>query len=194
MGDRRCFTDRTITVRTMKGIARLGLFAALLVTGLLVAAPTAQAISYDFTADFCTGGCGTAPFSSVTLTQNGSIVDVVAHLNDPNSWIKTGAGDSQSFLFNGIDIALADITIDPHTPALVAATGSFHASASGDWAFGIGCPTCKNGGAGIFTGDILFHIANASISELIRPNANSHNSTAHTLDRNRNTPTTTTPH
>lgn len=71
MSKGRYFTDRTITTRAVKGIARLGLVAALLVTGLLVAAPSVQAISFDFTQDHCTGGCGTAPFGSVTLTQNG---------------------------------------------------------------------------------------------------------------------------
>ncbi len=163
--------DRTITARMIKGISRLGLVAALFVTALLVAAPTVQAITYDFTTDHCTGGCGTAPFGSVTLTQDGGNVDVLAHLNDPNAWVKTGAGDFQAFLFNGIDITLADITIDAHTPSLSAAIGPFHANGSGDWDFGINCPTCANGGgSGTFTGDILFHVANAVISDLIIAN------------------------
>jgi len=172
MGKRRYFTDRTIAAWMVKGIARLGLVAALLVTGLLVAAPSVQAISFDFTQDYCTGGCGTAPFGTVTLTQNGGSVDVFAHLNDPNAWVKTGAGASQSFLFNGFDITLADITIDAHTPGLSADSGPLHANGSGDWDFGINCPTCANGGPGQFTSDILFHVANALVSDLIIENAN----------------------
>jgi hypothetical protein len=187
MSKHRYFTDRTITAWMVKGIARLGLVAALLVTGLLVAAPSVQAISFDFTIDHCTGGCGTAPFGSVTLTQNGGSVDVLAHLNDPNAWVKTGAGDSQSFLFNGFDITLADITIDAHTPALSAASGPLHANGSGDWDFGINCPTCANGGSGQFTGDILFHVANALVSDLIIANASGNIFAADIFGGNANT-------
>src|SRR5512147_800379 len=120
MTQERHSSEKTMTTRVVKGIARLGLVAALLVTGLLMAAPSVQAITYDFTIDYCTGGCGTAPFGSVTLTQNGGSVDVLAHLNDPNAWVTTGAGASQVFLFNAIDITLADITINANTPALSA--------------------------------------------------------------------------
>ena len=180
--------DRTITARMIKGISRLGLVAALFVTALLVAAPTVQAITYDFTTDHCTGGCGTAPFGSVTLTQDGGNVDVLAHLNDPNAWVKTGAGDFQAFLFNGIGITVADITIDAHTPSLSADIGPFHANGSGDWDFGINCPTCANGGgSGTFTGDILFHVANAVISDLIIANATGNIFAADILGGNSNT-------
>jgi hypothetical protein len=171
----------------IKGISRLGLVAALLVTGLLVAAPSVQAISFDFTQDYCTGGCGTAPFGTVTLTQNGSSVDVLAHLNDPNAWVKTGAGASQAFLFNGFDITLADITIDAHTPALAAASGPLHANGSGFWDFGINCPSCANGANGQFTGDILFHVANALVNDLIIANASGNIFAADIIGGNSNT-------
>ena len=186
--------DRTITTRVVKGIARLGAVAALLVTGLLVAAPSVQAISFDFTQDYCTGGCGTAPFGNVTLTQNGSSVDILAHLNSPNAWIKTGAGAFQAFLFNGNDITLADITIDAHTPDLSAASGPLHADGSGFWDFGINCPTCDNGGSGQFTGDIVFHVANALVSDLIIANASGNIFAADIMGGNLNTGVVSVPY
>ena len=54
---------------------------------------SASADIFDFTVDLCTGGCGTSPFGSVTLTQNGTTVDATVHLNSPNGFVKTGAGD-----------------------------------------------------------------------------------------------------
>jgi hypothetical protein len=45
--------------------------------------------------------------------------------------VKTGAVDNQAFKFNGTGVALADITVDPHTPVLIADTGCQRPSASG---------------------------------------------------------------
>src|SRR5262245_14682778 len=154
---------------------RRGLVSALLVTGLLVGALQAQAtpvepVVFNFTSDHCTGGCGTPPFGTVTLTQNGTTVDVTVSLALGNSFVKTGSADFQNFKFNATDVVLGDITLHAHVPALVAATGAFNGDGTGDFAFGINCPSCANGGAGGFTSDIVFHLANATIADLTAPN------------------------
>jgi hypothetical protein len=116
------------------------------------------------------GGCGAAPFGNVTLTQNGANVDVTVHLLSAQAFVKTGALDSQAFAFNATGVVLADITIDAHVPILAVSNG---ASKGGIGAFGlsINCPTCGNGTKGSFTGDIVFHVANAVIADLTAPNA-----------------------
>jgi hypothetical protein len=154
----------------MRQMVRLGVVLAVLTAGLMIAVPAAQAITFEFTSDHCTGGCGTPPFGTVTLTQNGTTVDVTVDLNTGYSFVKTGSADFQNFKFNGTGVAVGDITIDAHVPALVAATGTFNGDGTGDFTFGINCPSCQNGGAGSFSADILFHVANATIADLTAPN------------------------
>jgi len=144
--------------------------AGLLVVSMLATPTSLHAVTYNFTSDHCTGGCGTAPFGTVTLTQNGTTVDVTVHLNTGYSYVKTGSGDFQNFKFNGTGVALGDITVDAHTPALVAATGAFNGDGTGNFTFGINCPSCGNGGSGDFTSDITFHVANATIADLTAAN------------------------
>jgi hypothetical protein len=151
-------------------IVKKGLIVGLMVLMTMVAAPSVQAISYDFTSDHCTDGCGTSPFGFVQLLQNGGTVDVTVHLNSPNEFVKTAAADEQAFKFNAIDVVLGDITIDPHTPSLAAATGSFNGDGTGNFAFGINAPTQGPGGSDPFSSDIVFHVADAVIADLTAPN------------------------
>ena len=145
--------------------------AALAVVAATAAFPSAShAIIFDFTSDHCTGGCGTPPFGTVEVTQNGTTVDITVDLATGYSFVKTGSADFQNFKFNGVGVALGDITVDAHVPALVAATGAFNGDGTGEFDFGINCPSCANGGAGAFTNDIIFHVANATIADLAQPN------------------------
>ena len=141
--------------------------------GLLLASTPAHAITFNLTSDHCTGGCGDPGtiFGTVTLTQNGTTVDVTVDLNDPTyQYAKTGSADFQAFKFNGTGVALGDISVDAHVPALIAATGAFNGDGTGNFSFGITCPSCGNGGAGAFTNDIVLHVANATIADLTAPN------------------------
>ena len=160
---------KNLMMRNSNGMGRGLLIAALLMVGLAVAVP-ANADIFLLTSDHCTGGCGTAPFGSVTLLQNGTTVDVTVHLNTGYSFVMTGSADFQDFKFNGVGVALGDITINAHVPALAAATGAFSGDGTGNFLFGINCPTCANGGAGAFTPDIVFHVANATLADLEQPN------------------------
>jgi hypothetical protein len=147
----------------------------------LVAAATAfpaasHAIEFDFTSDHCTGGCGTPPFGSVTLTQSGTTVDVDVHLfttSPAEAFVKTGAGDSQAFKFNATGVTLADITVNQNNPGqtLAAQTGSFNGDGTGPFSFGIACTTCGGGASDKFSTDIIFHVANAVIADLDAANS-----------------------
>jgi hypothetical protein len=133
--------------------------------GLLAGAQPADALQFDLTVDHCTGGCGIPPFGTVTLSQNGTAVDVTVQLNSPNWFIKTGAGDSQAFGFNANGVVVGDITVGAHTPTLAAAAGPFHMDGAGNFAFGINCPTCGNGAPDAFNTNILFHVVDATIAD-----------------------------
>src|SRR5262245_43031126 len=128
-------------------VLRSALLGALTLCGVgLLEAVPAQAETFNLTSDHCTGGCGTAPFGSVTVTQDGANVDIAVALAAGYSFVKSGSGDFQNFKFNGVDVALTDIVVDAHSPALVAATGAFNGDGTGNFSFGINCPGCGNGG------------------------------------------------
>ena len=163
---------------------------ALLLAGLLAGAPARADVIAYFIYDFCSGGCGTPPFGSVTLHQNGTTVDVDVDVKDfGNKFIKTGSGvlDTNAFEFNGLGVGLADITVDAHSPALVARAGAFGKTALGSFAFGIQCPGCSNGAGDAFSADIVFHVADATIADLARLNAGGFNFAADILAGNGNT-------
>jgi hypothetical protein len=135
------------------------------------------AITFDLTSDHCTGGCGTAPFGTVELTQLGANVQVIVDLANgpPNAvgWAKTGSADFQEFKFNATGVVLGDITVTQTFAGqtLAPQTGTFNGDGTGDFTFGIACTTCGNGNLGI-TSNIQFLVANALIAELTAANAN----------------------
>src|SRR5262245_40168602 len=65
----------------MARAGRLLVVLGTLVVGLAILALPAQAITFSFTSDHCTGGCGTPPFGTVDVTQAGSNVAVTVTLN-----------------------------------------------------------------------------------------------------------------
>jgi hypothetical protein len=140
---------------------------------LLLGAGSARASTiFEFTSDHCTGGCGTPPFGSVTLTQNGTAVDLVVHLFSPNLFVRTGAADFMAFKFNATDVVLGDITVTQTVAGqtLAAQTGALNGDGTGSFAFGIQCTTCGNGGSGAFGDDLQFSVANATIADLTAQN------------------------
>jgi hypothetical protein len=161
---------------------------AMVFGGILFGASVASASSiYIFSTSTCSTSCGSAPFGSVTLTQTGTTVDVLIHLSNGEGYVKTGAGDDQAFKFNATGVALGDITVDPHTPGLIATTGSYSGDGGGAYTFGINCPTCGGGGSGAFFDDISFHVADALIADLVSPNGNGFIFAADILGTNGNT-------
>ena len=104
--------------------------------------------------------------------QYGTTVDVTVSLFSPNFFVRTGAADFQNFKFNADDVVLGDITVDQTVPlqTMAAQTGAFNGNGTGMFVFGIACTTCGNGGSGAFNNDIVFHVASATIADLIAGN------------------------
>jgi len=166
-------------MKTKSFLLRISLWSALIVllAGFAVPAVSqASSITFNLTSDHCTGGCGTAPFGSVTLNDNGGAnVTVTVHLNSPNAFVKTGALDSMAFEFSGVGVVLGDIVnITNADKTLTAAAGPFTQGSVGTFGFGITCAACGNGGGDTnrFSSDIVFTVNNATIADLTHPNAN----------------------
>jgi len=154
---------------------RIRLSVVLSAAVLLLGAGSAGASSiYDLTSDHCTGtgGCGTPPFGTVTLTQNGANVDVTVHLFAPNMFVKTQAVDLQAFKFNATGVVVGDITVDQTVAGqtLAAQAGAFNGNGTGSFGFGIQCTTCSQGASDAFSNDIVFHVSTATIADLTAPN------------------------
>jgi hypothetical protein len=167
------YTNTCQLLKTNSSVRRrLGSVAAILAIGLLLAASSARAVVFDLTSDHCTGGCGTPPFGTVTVTQNGTTVDITVDLADGYSFAKTGSADFQAFKFNGTGISLADITVDQTVSGqtLIATTGALNGDGTGNFSFGIECSTCGGGGSDAFTDNIVFHIADATVADLTHSN------------------------
>ena len=159
----------------MKTLPLLFGAVALLASG--IALPTAgHAVTFNLTSDHCsTGGCGTAPFGTVDVTQVGANVQILVDLANgpPNAvgWAQTGFADFQLFKFNGTGVAVGDISVNQTFAGqtLQALTGTFNGDGTGPFSFGINCTTCGNGNLGI-TSNISFTIANATIAEVTAGN------------------------
>jgi len=168
------------------------------IMGSLLAASSAWATSFNITSDHCTNGCGTPPFGTVTVTQNGTTVDItvepirdqlflvtwqenegttVVHLEDYKmigTRVTLRGSPAETFLKSALDIRsnrLPAYSFDPR----------------GNFSFGIICTTCGGGGSSAFSDDIVFHVANATIADLTAPNAAGNIFVADVLAPNGNT-------
>ncbi len=124
---------------------------------LLSLVPLANASSITFTlnADGCTGGCGTSPFGSVTLTQiDADTVQVYETLFNGDMFVRTGAGEALEFNVNGSPtLAISDLTsgfsIGP-APATASEFGTFD--------YSIHCSGCGNGASNPLPGPLSFDV------------------------------------
>src|SRR5215510_1230368 len=96
---------------------RVGLVGAALITASAAFPSVSHAIVFDLTSDHCTGGCGTAPFGTVDVTQVGANVHIVVDLANGVSWAQTGAANFQLFKFNATGVDIGDISVVQTFPA-----------------------------------------------------------------------------
>jgi hypothetical protein len=164
----------------MRNACRWLLVLGMVVVGLMVAAPSAQATIFDLTSCHVEGGCGTATsFGTVTLTQNGANVDFDVVLSGANLFVETGSADFQLFKFNGVGIVVGDITNEATGMPLNAVpagldgfAGAFNGDGTGNFGFGIACVIGSNcsGASGADFQQITFTVIGATIAELTVPN------------------------
>jgi hypothetical protein len=152
----------------------------ILMAGLIMAAPPAQAITFDLTSCHVTGGCGEQTiFGTVTLTQVGGDVNFDVVLLGGNTFVETGAADQQLFKFNGTGIVAADIVNEATVPAGVipsgvdGTSGAFNGDDTGTFGFGVACINSSecNGGSTPDFSELTFTVTGATIAELTVPNS-----------------------
>jgi hypothetical protein len=158
----------THTLRTLRHV-----FAGLAVIGVFTLASTARAssITYTLTQDGCTGGCGTAPYGTITLTDDTSLantVDVSETLLNGDEFVRTGNHDSLTFNTDVTPITISNLT-----------TGYTQDSSPSNppfdpFGFGISCTGCGPGASSPLGGTLAFDVtgpAGFSISDFVA-NAN----------------------
>lgn len=136
----------------------------------LVAAPFAKAdpigtvATYSLTFDGCTGGCGSGPFGTITLTQSATgVVTVNETLASGVAFVGTGAGRSIEFNLTGSPaVTIGNIT----SPFF--STGSDSASTFGDFGYSLSCydkvnkTGCGPGGSKPNPGPLSFTVTNGT--------------------------------
>jgi len=134
------------------------LLTALLGTFLLSGSAFADSITYTLSNDHCSGSCGTAPFGTVTLSQDGAnTVKVNVSLSAGDSFVSTGFSGSFAF----------DLIGNPHITVINLTSGwsldsayadSLHFDGFGDLNYALVCNTCGNGGSHPFSQPISFDV------------------------------------
>lgn len=136
----------------------------------------ASADTFDFTSCHLTGGCGPAPFGTVTATQSGANVLVDVTLNSGNRFVETGSGGGNLFDFND---AIAGSTVTGITTTLngvatsLAVTGltnetPFMADGTGHFTADVHCTNVSdcNGGSTPNINDLHFTVTNITLAQL----------------------------
>jgi PEP-CTERM motif-containing protein len=148
------------------------LLPALLSLGLVTL--PAMADQYSLTQDHCTGGCGTAPFGTIDVTQDGTnTVKLVVTLSGSDKFVSTGFPGSFGFdLVGNPTIGISNLTSG--WSLLSTTAGNLHFDGFGSLDYALLCNACGHGASNPFAGPISFDITAAgltpgSFKELSRP-------------------------
>ena len=141
--------------------------------GLAFAALPALADQYSFTIDHCSGGCGTAPFGTVDVTQDGTdTVKLSVSLTSGDKFVSTGFPGSFAFnIIGNPTISISNLTAG--WSLLSATAGDLHFDGFGNLDYALNCDVCGNGAGNPFAGPISFDVTaagltSASFAELSR--------------------------
>ena len=141
--------------------------------GLAFAGMPALADQYSFTIDHCGGGCGTAPFGTVNVTQNGTnTINLSVSLTSGDGFVHTGFPGS--FAFDIVGNPTITVSSLPSGWSLVSTSaGNLQFDGFGNLDYAIVCDVCGTGGGNPFTTPISFDVTAtgltpASFAELSR--------------------------
>lgn len=155
------------------------------------AALPAMADQYSLTQDHCSGGCGTAPFGTIDVTQDGTnTVKLVVTLSGSDKFVSTGFPGSFGFdIVGNPSIGISNLTSG--WSLLSTTAGDLHFDGFGLLDYALLCNVCGNGGSNPFAGPISFDITALGLtpgsfkelSRLPRQRANLFCSRHHRLQR-----------
>ena len=136
----------------------------LLTFSLPVPLESALADSYSFTVDHCTGGCGTAPFGTVDVTQDGAnTVKLVVTLTAGDKFVSTGFPGSLGFNISGNPtISVSNLTAG--WSLLSTTAGDLHFDGFGNLDYALTCDICGNGGSNPFANPVSFDVTAAGLT------------------------------
>jgi hypothetical protein len=135
---------------------------AICALGTAFATFSAQANTLTFTLnqDGCTGTCGSAPFGTISLTDNGSgssaFVTVTETLAASERYAGGGAGEALEFNVTN------PVVIGNITPNFAVGPAPASASTFGSFLLSITCSTCQGGQAGNPAGPLSFTVSSAT--------------------------------
>jgi hypothetical protein len=134
---------------------------------VLMATPAKASAIYTLNIDHCTGGCGTAPYGSITVTNSGvNTVDMVISLTNGSELVHTGQpGSTVAFnLVGNPTLTLVSSTL-PGWNLDAATAGSLHFDGFGDFEYSLNCCFNNNGGANAQVGFVSVTLAGAGLTE-----------------------------
>ena len=130
---------------------------------------SAHAADAVYTFDYAAASAhlGSAPFGTVSLTQDGANVDFSIDLTPGYKFVMTGNQKSHSlFAFNASGVSLSDIVgISDGTSATFFAYAPATAQPFGKFGFGIDCSSCSKGAPGAIPPPLTFTVDNALVSD-----------------------------
>lgn len=126
---------------------------------IVFAAMPVLADEYSFTIDHCSGGCGTAPFGTVDVTQDGTnTVKLVVSLSSGDKFVNTGFPGSFAFdIIGNPTISVSNLTTG--WSLLSTTAGNLQFDGFGDLDYTVVCDACGRGATNPFSGPISFDVA-----------------------------------
>ncbi|HWB33570.1 MAG TPA: PEP-CTERM sorting domain-containing protein [Acidobacteriaceae bacterium] len=116
---------------------------------------------YYLTQDACSGTCGTGPFGTIDLSQNGSgssaTVTVTLTLAANENFAGTGAGDALEFNLANVG---APVTITGITSGFGVGPSPDTASAFGSFGYSVTCTSCQGGNGPV--GPLTFTVGDSN--------------------------------
>lgn len=126
----------------------------------------ADTMNYILTVDGCTGGCGSGPYGTITLTDDGSgNVNVSETLASGYYFVNTGAGNPLAF-----NLSTAGTITNVQDSTYFEAGGAATASTFGSFTDSIACKTaCGNGASNAFSNptSLTFTVDGVDIQDFV---------------------------
>lgn len=144
-----------------------GWVLAALTVVVLLASPAKASTIYTLNIDHCTGGCGSSPFGTITLTNAGAnTVDMVISLTNANKFVQTGqAGSTVAFNLTGNPtLTLVSSTL-PGWSLDSPNAGSLQFDGFGNFEYSLNCCFSNNGGANAQPGLNTIRLSGTGLTE-----------------------------
>lgn len=130
----------------------------------------ADTMTFNLTVDGCSGGCGSGPYGTITLTQNGSNVDVTETLASNYYFVNTGTSTSNEPLEFNLSSAGSITNVASSTYFAAGTASSYTASTFGSFTNAIVCTSsCGNGASKAFSipQTLSFTVDGVTLSDFI---------------------------